>query len=188
MKLFQRTLCVIGAALLPTTVLADWSGVYGGVSAGRSFDAELTFDDSSLGKTETEPTGVFGGFAGYQFQNEQVVYGAEIALSRAPDIEASDDADLDMDGNIIDLKGRIGYAAGNGLIYGVAGLSSIMIDSDDGEFDGLGANFGVGYDFLVAENIVLGAEYLIRRTTGDDDDNDFDIDSDVLSIRAAYKF
>lgn len=188
MKILKRTLCVASAAMLPTTVLADWSGTYGGFSAGRSFNAELDFDESRIGKTETEPTGVFGAFAGYQIQNEQVVYGGEIAVSRAPNIEATDDDDLDLDATAVDLKGRLGYAAGNGLVYGVVGLSSIMIDSDDGEFDGLGANIGVGYDYIVGKNIVLGAEYLVRRTKGDDDDNDFGIDTDVLSVRATYKF
>ena len=189
MNIFLKTLGVAGVAFFPVSALADWTGPYGGLALGTSTQGDLSFDESRLGEDETDAEFVFGAFAGYQHQTGSLVYGGEFEFTRAPSAELSNDSDVQLDASFVDIKGRLGYAFGNALFYGTAGLSRISIDSDNGDFSGRGASFGVGFDYLMREHVILGAEYLMRRTDGEDEwGNDFELNTDTLVLRAAYKF
>ncbi|MDX8349755.1 outer membrane beta-barrel protein [Cognatiyoonia sp. IB215446] len=181
-----KTVLLALATTLPTHALADWNGAYAGLILGANtnteFSSEVGGSSSSVEADDSTSVGIFGGI---NVQNDDFVFGGELAFSQASDVEAeilgetvSDDLD------ILDLKGRAGFAVDNILFYGVAGFSRIS----DGEEDSTGFNFGVGADFDLGNNAVIGAEYLARRTTFDDEDPEVDLDLDTFSVRAALKF
>ena len=59
-----------------------------------------------------------------------------------------------------------------------------------GEWDIGGINYGIGVDYAISDNFVIGAEYLIRDLSGDNPGgtNITTIDFDTISVRAIYKF
>jgi outer membrane immunogenic protein len=59
-----------------------------------------------------------------------------------------------------------------------------------GEWDIGGINYGIGVDYAISDNFVIGAEYLIRDLSGDNPvgTNSATIDFDTISVRAIYKF
>ncbi|MEJ6402210.1 outer membrane protein [Yoonia sp. 2307UL14-13] len=171
--------------LLPTAALADWTGGYSGLSFGPNLTNEFTLDNGTDSETfEAEDSNTIGFFGGFLAQSNQIVYGGEIAFSTATDVEFVIDGDsVSGDIDLFDLKGRVGFDAGEFLPYAVAGISRV----DD---DATGFNFGVGVDYAINPSFLVGAEYLARRTTFDDDidgiETDFDIDT--FSIRGSFKF
>lgn len=178
-----KTTLLALATALPTHVLADWNGVHAGLSLGANTINEISGD---FEESEADSSTAFGVFGGYAIQNNDFVFGGEVAFLRAPDLE------FDIDGNvyspdfdILDLKGRAGYALNNILFYGVAGVSRISESENDDNANGF--NFGVGADYDLGNNIVIGANYLARRTKVDVDD-DVDVNLDTFAFRTALRF
>ena len=171
------------ATVLPTHALADWNGAYAGFSLGANTKNELSSDlEGSIDATSSTAFGVFGGYA---VQNNDFVFGGEVAFLRASDIEfEADEEEVALDYGIFDLKGRAGYVVNNILFYGVAGFSHITITQGDADADATGFNFGVGADYDLENNFLIGVEYLARRT----DFEGIDLNLDTLTLRAAYKF
>ena len=176
------------AAALPTRALADWNGAYVGFSLGANTTNELSADGERF---EADSSTAFGVFGGYATQNNDFVFGGEVAFLRAPDLEFKADEQLEFEGDeqevtldygIFDLKGRAGYVVNDILFYGVAGFSRITII--EGDADATGFNFGVGADYDLGTNFGIGVEYLARRT----DLEGLDVNLDTLALRAAYKF
>ena len=168
------------AAALPTHALADWNGAYVGFSLGANTTNELSADGERF---EADSSTAFGVFGGYAIQNNDFVFGGEVAFLRAPDLEfEGDEQEVTLDYGIFDLKGRAGYVVNNILFYGVAGFSRITII--EGDADAPGFNFGVGADYDLGNSFVIGVEYLARRT----DFEGLDVNLDTRALRAAYKF
>ena len=176
--------------LAPTSTTTDWSGAYVGLSYGfASGDYSFTsapirdMDDRSL-------TQLFGG---YQLQRGALVYGGELAFGSAQDTVVTDFTTSQVT-DMIDLKGRVGYASADFLIYGVLGYTMSEFDDDTtaaGEEYGIGGiNYGIGVDYAISDNFVIGAEYLIRDLSGDNPGgtNSATIDFDTISVRAIYNF
>ncbi|MDX8352122.1 outer membrane protein [Cognatiyoonia sp. IB215182] len=174
------------ATALPTHALADWNGAYAGLTLGSNFNTEVSTELAGVEVTsdadDTTSVGIFGGI---NVQNGDFVFGGELALSQASDVEAEVGGEtISDDFSILDLKGRAGFAVDNLLFYAVAGFSRLS----DGDENANGLNFGVGADFDLGNNAIISAEYLTRRTTFDDEDPEVDVDLDSISIRAALKF
>ncbi|MEJ8561946.1 porin family protein [Yoonia sp. GPGPB17] len=185
MKSIFKILGVASICLVPTHALADWSGIYAGVSGGTTIHNELRSNDGDLPDLDIDDGLLRGVFIGTQVQRGDVVYGGEFAFLTASDAQSSGQDDLDID--IYDVKGRLGYAFDKTLAYATIGLSNLDAEQDNDDYEGLGANFGLGVDYLVGEHFVVGAEFLFRRAEdGEDDSIDFDANS--LSFRAALKF
>lgn len=172
-------------ALLPSGVLADWSGSYSGISVGTITDGELVPDDGDTSVVESGTT--LSGFGGFQLQQGQTVFGGEVAIEQSGN--ASTEFDGDFDFFAVDLKGRVGYALDAALVYAVAGFSSATYTDEGGnELDTTGYNLGIGVDYLVTPQVVIGAEFLTRVTEGDFEGDSFDVETSTLSVRAAYRF
>ncbi len=187
-----KTAFVAFAIALPTHVLADWNGAYAGLSFGSNFTSELSAEVSDFSATyEADPSTTFGVFGGYNVQNADFVFGSEVVLLRTSDLEfENDDQDFNADFNILDLKGRAGYVVDDILFYGVAGFSHIKAgfsSVSEADNDTNGFNFGVGADYDLGNNFVIGAEYLARRATFEDD-IDLDLALDTLALKAAVRF
>ena len=173
-----KTALLALATTLPTDAIADWNGAYVGLSFGANTTNELA---GGFERFEADSSTAFGVFGGYAVQNNDFVFGGEVAFLRAPDLEfVVDEQELTLDYDILDLKGRAGFVVNNILFYGVAGFSRIT-ESDD---DATGFNFGVGADYDLGNSFVIGVEYLVRHT----EFRSVDVNLDTLSLRAAYRF
>jgi outer membrane immunogenic protein len=180
-------------AITPTTTVTDWSGAYVGLSYGLATGDLDTTVVSFIERYDFEDGSAVGGFAGYNWQSGAMVYGAELAYHSIDEMFVLIAGGDDTINATIDLRGRIGYAVGSALIYGAAGYSSIdqTVNATD-ENTLTGYNFGVGVEYQIRDNIVVGLDYTTRVVEGENNSttNVFDIESTVntLSLRVAYHF
>ena len=152
------------APVIPVASGTDWTGFYLGGSLGTA--------DVNDGDLDGQGLGIHGG---YNYDLGNIVLGGELDYSRVQ----FDDSDAEAD--VLRLKGRVGYDAGNFLPYVTAGFA--QIDSDDLGLDSEdGAVYGVGADFAVTDNVLVGAEFLRH------DFDDADTEVDTFGVRASFKF
>lgn len=191
---FTQKLAIIGISLLPTGALADWNGWYGGVSTGELSNG--AFNPEGFDNSDIEDTSTFGGFLGKMTRNGDFAFGGEIALLFADEPPLSSDRDEVLADPIFDMKGRAGYIIGDLMPYAVVGLSSMRIDGPITEVTGSGFSFGAGIEYQIADQFLIGVEYLTRRTTGEfetsngffDVTRDLEVDAGTVSLRVGYKF
>lgn len=147
---------------LPTTVPAsvpapayyNWSGFYigaqvgGAVAGDNSIRQFAALGGATIGNRNADLTGVIGGVhAGYNFQAHNWVYGVEAdfegsdASSGLQTLQSGDRAGARLNW-LGSVRGRLGYAVDQLLIYGTGGLAY-------GEFDNRVVNgvTGVGQTF-----------------------------------------
>jgi outer membrane immunogenic protein len=144
--------------LLSTTAAQaqDWSGPYAGLGISRA-DGDQSTATLSF-PLEGSPISIFGGF---NVQSGNLVYGGELAIH-------NDNATLTgfpsiSYNRLTDLKGRIGYATGRTLVYGVLALSKTEYQNGPNFFDDLdGFTYGIGADVMVSDRVFAGAEYMHR--------------------------
>ena len=183
----------------------DWSGAYVGLNAGAAWgdfsyngdatgpligsivEDDVDFDDAVF-------TG--GGMIGYNWQYDTFVLGVEADFNYL-----GFDQSAERNGTILGqpasvrgelsadwygtLRGRLGYAADNFLIYGTGGLAygnvevegRIRVGNDQWTASESNVNWGwtagAGVEYGVDENWTLGVEYLYV-DLGSNDDWDFD--------------
>ena len=121
----------------------DWTGFYlgvhagGGAVTGRTVDSEDTIFDDPEGDFDLEGfEGFFGGQLGFNHQIDNLIYGLEGDFSW---IDFS--RDRTMDDNppnfpyvkaemewLATLRGRLGLATGNGMVYATAGVALAYLD------------------------------------------------------------
>ena len=103
----------VAAPAAAQAVAGDWSGAYGGVTLGQvSGDwAHLDAVGTVLNDGDYDSSAFYGRFAGYNFQNGNIVYGGELGLSDANDFCFSD-YPAECTKGFVDVKARVGYATG----------------------------------------------------------------------------
>jgi outer membrane immunogenic protein len=162
----------------------DWSGVYVGASVGGTcFDGSA---DITGTVTHMKDCGTLGsGFAGYNMQVDHLVFGMEAELGYMKNEGKYGDATLgsqtigrDMFGGI---KGRMGYAMDNTLIYGLAGYSmargeygEIIVAPPPGTETSQnnwhhGWSVGMGVEHAITDVIRVRGEYAFTKYAGNDD-------------------
>jgi len=144
------------SAPAPAPVGYRWAGAYAGLNLGYQW--------GSVDASGAEPSGFAGGIqAGYNWQNNQFVYGLEtdLQLSGADDTFAGYQFSNPWFGT---LRGRLGWSMNNILIYGTAGLAYGGLDVD---FAGasednveLGWTVGLGMEIGFTPNWSAKIEYL----------------------------
>ncbi|OXT02400.1 hypothetical protein B7H23_05740 [Notoacmeibacter marinus] len=194
---------------LPVAESFSWTGPYAGLQLGYGWaDTDWTYRTG--GDTlDVDPDGVFGGlYAGYSFQFDSFVAGAEIEASLA-DIDGETDcpsalfdcrAEIDAFGS---LRARFGYAADRFLVYGTGGLALGHMETETEDFAAnvnseskvlLGYTVGGGVETMLGSNFVLRAEYAYYDFEDAaftvDAGNEIDTDLDMHTVRfgLAYKF
>ena len=181
---------ITAIALLPTASLADFTGAYAGLAVGSVGGSGESDFGSGANDFDLNDSTAFSGFAGYQQQYGTFVYGGELVLSSAPDAQIEGSPDSGVDGAVIDIKGRAGYAFSEAVMgYATYGFTTLTVDdgvNEQGDADGY--IIGAGFDYLATPNILLGAELTRRDVSGDTDNSDFDIEIDSLALRASFKF
>jgi outer membrane immunogenic protein len=134
-----------------------WRGLYAGLNLGHF---ETDHDDGLVGGVQV----------GYNWQNQQIIYGLEADLS----VANSDTIDW-----LGSARGRLGYLLQPGLmVYGTAGIG--VVSAFDSE---AGFVWGLGVEGRVTESMTARLEYL-----------NFDTDShhgdgvDVIRAGLNFKF
>ncbi len=179
-------------AVEPTPVVSaqvalyDWSGPYVGIGYGRT-SGDLSYNPGFAYSLNNGSAGSI--FAGYLVQNGSLVYGGELAYSRGNDTYA-EGYPLENVDQMIDLKGRLGYAANNALFYGVLGYSSIKYKEVLGGYRTNGINYGLGVDYAVSNRVTIGIEYLVRNTDGSSQNlgQTANLDVNTVTLRLGYSF
>jgi outer membrane immunogenic protein len=162
---------VVTASLRGTDT--DWTGLQVGISYGYS-KATDTFPDQTDGDTA-------GIFAAYNHQFGKAVVGVEAEHLNVDNRYEVIPVKLKT---LSSLKLRGGIALDRFLVYGTAGISYADIEVFGEDW---GYVFGGGFDYMLTDHIVLGAQYAHHIFKGY---NDFPIDgdADVAVFRAAFMF
>lgn len=164
-----------------------WAGAYGGVQLSYGDG----FQDYGGGTTYNIYGESYGLFAGYMWTTGAWAYGAELAYANASfhEYDGPDEYPDYQFNHTLDLKARAGYAMGPALVYGTLGYGFSEWEeggTDPGDlYDVDGVLVGVGVDYLVTDQIFLGAEVLRR---GMDSDYPFDADLTTFTLRAGMTF
>ncbi|QND65492.1 porin family protein [Mesorhizobium loti] len=143
--------------------VASWAGPYAGINLGYGFSGktkEKDFGDS------TDTKGFVGSaFGGYQWQQENFVYGAEAELGYSG-IKGDDNGINSKAGFEGSLRARLGYAVTPEiLLYGTGGLAGKSLKVEDtvlGASDKatmLGWTAGLGTDIKLTDNVFGRVEY-----------------------------
>ena len=134
----------------------SWAGPYLGANVGYQWGATTN--------NPTKPSGIMGGLqAGYNWQTGQFVFGAELdaQLSAADDVFAPWKFSNPFFGT---LRGRIGYAMNNILVYGTLGVAVGWVRAEVAGIDEAkthhGWTGGVGLEVGLTQNWSAKAEYL----------------------------
>ncbi|MEJ6394471.1 outer membrane beta-barrel protein [Gymnodinialimonas sp. 2305UL16-5] len=176
----------------PVVVAVDepFEGPYVGLEFGHVFgDGELT--QSVPGATTTtldldyDNGTAWGIFGGYNVQNGAMVYGGEARYLHLNEIGAGDDYEIPY---VADLRARIGYAAGDVMFYGAAGVSFSEYESGVTSIDLTGYNLGLGAEYNVSENLFLRADFTARELSGDSGGQDLDQTINTVTIGAGLRF
>jgi outer membrane immunogenic protein len=167
----------------------DWSGFYIGVLGGYSWsdfkvDNVLPDEDEfDRNQTFSVDDGLLGGEIGWNIQSGSIVYGvaADIAYSWAEDdtpedTENGDEIFVGEHEYFATLRGKLGYAFDNVLVYATGGLAltdaefryenytsdpPIELEERSSSSDTLlGWAIGGGLELAVTEHISVKAEYL----------------------------
>jgi len=141
--------------------VASWAGPYAGLSVGYGFSGHANATDAA---TDIKTKGFVGGaFLGYQWQQENFVYGAEadIGYSGVKGDSNGIEAKGGLEGS---LRARLGYAVTPEiLLYGTGGgaLKNQKVEaagiSDSNTM--LGWTAGVGTDIKITDNVFGRVEY-----------------------------
>ncbi len=166
----------------------DWTGVYGGLSYTMNYEPEST---GSFGGTDTtDESNALGFFGGYVHQFDQYVVGMEVHSTAYSGSGVAFPADLF--GSIFEARLRGGYAFDRVLVSAFGGYASQRYEDTAGGAQILmtGTTYGVGVDFALPNNLVLGAEYVVRDLSGADDLPAFSLDStdETFRIRFGLRF
>lgn len=157
-----------------------WSGFYVGLQGGYSW-GRTNAETTSVGSGETQTTSYdTGGFLGGAHAGFNWQAGSNLVLGVETDLEASRSdgsgigtlgavhfANIDWMGS---LRGRIGYAAGNTLLYATGGLAYGGVSFDRALTVGAarylshsdwrtGWTLGAGVEHAIASNVTLRLEY-----------------------------
>ncbi len=206
----------------PAVVAPYWAGFYLGASAGYAWQKD-DLDETLRGTTipsgftpiSTKPNGAkVGVFAGYNWQFGAVVFGPEadiewagIGWDSAPFINGGGDAYETKTDWQASIRGRVGYAFDNVLLYATGGVAfanirynyiDVMTPATQ-EFSSTrtGWTVGSGVDWAFYSNLFLRAEYRYAdfgdvtnspTVFGNAFDEHHSTTENALRIGLAYKF
>lgn len=154
----------------------DWTGFYAGLQYNDG-DAELTNGVNSV-------SGDFDGFgihAGYNHDFGQYVVGGELSFS---DINA----DGGTDGDLTQLRARAGLDLGRFMPYLTLGFARVSLEDSGISISESGVTYGIGGEYLISDNFSVGLEYSRSDFSDVLGFNGIDLDTDMVQLRASYRF
>lgn len=217
----KKVLLAASLAILPLSMAqaadASFAGPYIGAAVGLgSFNSQFQdiddeFDNQGVnGDTETAFSPAI--YAGWNFQNDNFVYGVELSYnsysltSESTPYGTSSVALLSTElKSVISLKAKAGVAVGSSLIYVAVGESQASVDGTINQDDGNGAqsasddvtglSYAVGIEHQFTPNLLGRAQFdTAKFETSDDKEtitgSHFNATSDAtnVSVGVAYKF
>jgi len=134
----------------------NWEGAYIG--------GKLTHQWGKVKDNKDYDARSFGGgvYTGYQKQDGQIVYGAEVDanFSGLDKTHKNVEADQGLNGS---LRARIGYDLTPALVYATGGLAATNMEVKDATSDSnktlLGVTLGAGVETKITESITARTEY-----------------------------
>jgi len=181
--------CAGALADEPTVINADinserfgWDGIYLGVAGGYAWlkDVDRSFTPPLRDKGENWNAGVY---AGYLAQFGNFVVGAE-AEANVLNIDYEFLSFITVKNSYV-VKARAGYAFDRFLVSGHAG--GVYAATNFMGLKDWGWEAGVGVDYALTDNVVLGAQYS-HYGFNNFDGTQIDAKIDLLSARVGYKF
>jgi opacity protein-like surface antigen len=167
----------------PASTSTDWSGGYVGLSYS-SVDGTMCYDGTCNYIYDYSDDTAIGVFSGYNWQRSNLVYGGELNVTVGP---LSQEQHADKLGNIIELRGRVGYAMGDALVYGFLGYGTSRITHPAASpYDVAGGTYGLGVDYMVTDSMFAGFEVSKLELIGHTNDDIHNIN--VISLRIGWKF
>ena len=172
----------------PVEEATSWAGFYGGLSYS-SVSGGLNENTATFIYPDLNRSGAAGAFIGYNWQNNNLVYGAELNHTAVDTNLVGYPNSFQQD--VTEIRGRLGYTPANDLlVYGFLGYASTRINDSGIIVDQTGVSYGVGMDYMVWNNTFVGLE-LARRdvsgTIGASTDT-AGTEIDTVSLRVGYKF
>ena len=149
------------APVMEAAPVFTWAGAYGGIQGGAGW-MDGDFSGAGVSGSDNFDGGMIGGFAGYNFQMDNYVFGIEGDLNYNwnENNYSGTDVGTDVSGSV---RGRLGYALDNALIYGTAGWAAANAFADGNGVDETktlnGWTVGAGIDYAVTNNIFARGEY-----------------------------
>ena len=196
---------IVATALLTLAAVPaqaqDWTGAYVGASASSHSGTNtdhidgVAFTPTTYTNPYTRSGTMRNLFAGYRIQNDAMVYGAEISRSTGA-LRMPEPFTKNNTSDYTTLMGKVGYAQDNVLYSAGLGYFSGTINARDvatvGTADISGIAMSLGVDYLVTENVTVGAA-VTRRTFGKAVYSglpDFEVGGDdtAFEFRVGYNF
>lgn len=201
MKQNIKALLVTSLAVVAAPASAqDWAGAYGGATASRHSGTGTDYLDGNVfdgGYTNPfDRTGnMLGVFAGYRWQNGNIVFGPEISASfgairmdGVPENKVTDTQSIQV---------KVGYATDRALFSVGLGYAAANVDPrcvvECGSASLSGRTISVGVDYLVTDKIFLGAS-VTNKSFGKGTYEilspvwELDGDDTALELRVGYNF
>ena len=163
------------AVAVPLT--ADWNGFYGGAALGYG-------DIDSTGNALNGDGALGGVFAGYRMDFGNWVGGIEADYDTSSIDLGNGAGELE---SIARLKLQAGAKFSRALVYATAGAAHAKADVGASSLSDTGYFGGVGVDYALTDNWVVGGEALLHKFD-DFDNSGVDFDPATIKARVAYKF
>jgi opacity protein-like surface antigen len=133
------------AAAAPTAPApGGWTGGYVGINLGLG-SSQASYSGYSAYLSDFTEFGIYGG---YLYDLGEAVIGGELSYDHVS-------FDVGDTGGLTSLKGRLGYDGGKIMPYVALGWANIQAT----DLNTNGAMFGLGMDYKISEQFLLGAEY-----------------------------
>ena len=192
-------------AVVQEVPIFGWAGGYVGLQGGGlwsdgSFDE---FDEPDTGVfSDNFNGGLFGGYAGYNWQYGAWVFGAEGDINGVWNDETFNILGLGVNVGtdyLASLRGRAGYAFDRTLIFATGGVAFTQFSAEANLGNGVSLNadqsltgwtIGAGAEYAFTNNWIGRLEYRYYDFSDDVIDNfgDVKLETNTLTVGAAYKF
>jgi outer membrane immunogenic protein len=173
-------------AMVPEQASFDWTGFYVGAFGGYGWGET----DDGLDSVDIEGA-LAGGTVGYNHQMGQFVVGLEAdgAWSGIEGDDAAFDTSIDW---LSTVRGRVGFALDNFLIYGTGGAAIGEVSYDDGiaiddSDTRVGWTAGGGVEAAVTDNISIKGEYLYV-DLGEEEIGGTDVDINAHTVKGGINY
>jgi outer membrane immunogenic protein len=175
----------------PVAASTEFAGAYVGLAYGNvGGDGTGILNTINIGPVpfdiDIDSDETFGFFGGYNVQRGNLVYGGELA---AWAVDANTFGSWEL-ASLIDIRGRVGFVAGDALFYGAAGWSwGTHENTITGVEIGLdGHSLGLGVEYNVTDQLFVGVDYTMRSMDGANADLGLDLNVNTLALRGGFRF